>query len=145
MEKILVATDGSEGAARALAFAIDLARQFGANLHLINVVGGYGLPTDMMRNLSGSQTSWFDDALAATSAEILHKAREQVAAAGLDGVVLESRRGEVAESILDFASEREVDVIVVGKRGQGRFEAFLLGSVSQRLVSLADKTVIVVP
>lgn len=145
MDRILVATDGSEGAARALDFAIRLAKPFDAMLHLINVIGGYGLPTDVMRNLSGSQTSWFDDALAATSAEILHKAREAAAAAGVSSIVLESRRGEVAESILDYANEREIDVIVAGKRGQGRFEAFLLGSVSQKLVSLADKTVIVVP
>ncbi|WP_127900657.1 universal stress protein [Solirhodobacter olei] len=145
MKTILTATDGSEGAARALDFAISLASQSGATLHLINVVGGYGLPSDVMRQLSTPGSAWFDDALAADSAEVLHQARARATAAGLGSVILESRHGDVAASILDYARERGIEVIVVGKRGQGRVEAMLLGSVSQKLVSLADRVVVVVP
>ena len=45
-----------------------------------------------------------------------------------------SRSGEVAQTIIDIAQEKQVDAVVVGKRGAGRVPGALLGSVSQKLV-----------
>jgi nucleotide-binding universal stress UspA family protein len=47
--------------------------------------------------------------------------------------------------ILEAAGREKPDAIVVGKRGRGRLSSLLLGSVSQKLASLATVPVIVVP
>ena len=63
------------------------------------------------------------------SAETLTKARERARAAGARRDPARIPHGDVAETVIDIAKEKAVDVIVVGKRGAG-VEQLLLGSVS---------------
>ena len=49
MKRILVATDGSEGADRAVDYAARLAKADSAELLIVNVIGGYGLPDKVFR------------------------------------------------------------------------------------------------
>jgi len=143
--RILVATDGSKAADHAVDYAAGLAKREGADLLIANVVGGYGLPQKAMMQLTQSEQVWLKDLLESLSAETLTKARERARAAGADQIQLESRAGDVAQSIIDIAKEKAADVIVVGKRGAGLVERLLLGSVSHKLVNLATLPVIVVP
>jgi len=46
--------------------------------------------------------------------------------------------GPPAEAILNVAETREIDLIVMGTRGLGRFTGMLLGSQSQKVVSHAS-------
>ena len=64
---------------------------------------------------------------------------------GAAAIQLESRKGKVAQAAIDVANEKETDLIVVGKRGAGPIAKLLLGSVSQKRVSLADQPVTIVP
>ena len=145
MKRILVATDDSEDALRAIRFAAELARQFDAELIIANVIAGYEFPGEVFQQLAAPQNKWLDEMLAAESTRVLHHAREIARQAGLSESRIESRRGSPAEVILDIAEERSADAIVVGKRGQTRLQGLLLGSVSQKLASLAGQTVIIVP
>lgn len=145
MKRILVATDGSDDANRAVDYAAALAKDTGAELVVANVIGGYGLPDEIFNQFTRAQHGWLEDMLDSASAEILNSARARVQAAGVTGVQLESRRGDAAQILLRIADEKDVDTIVVGKRGTGRVSGMLLGSVSQKLVSLAPCVVIVVP
>ena len=145
MKRILVATDGSQGADRAVGFAAELARSLGAELLIVNVIGGYGLPGGILKALGGTESAWFTAMLAANSAKILQRARDQVSGLGFKGSILESRHGDAVLAVLDYAREQHADAIVVGKRGEGKLEGMLLGSVSQKLVSLAPMVVMVVP
>jgi nucleotide-binding universal stress UspA family protein len=64
---------------------------------------------------------------------------------GCRSSLLESRIGDVAQTIVEIAQEKNAENIVVGKRGVGRIAGLLLGSVSQKIVSLAPRPVTVVP
>lgn len=145
MNWILVATDGSEGANRAVDYAAQWATRENLGLLIVNVMGGYGLPEKAFRSLTDAQTAWFEEILTSLSAEILKDARERVWSSGAKSTELESRAGEVSPTLIEIARERKAQAIVVGKRGTGRITGLLLGSVSQALVSLAPLPVVVVP
>jgi nucleotide-binding universal stress UspA family protein len=145
MKRILVATDGSDGAGRALDYAAELAKGFGADLLIVNVIGGYGLPGEIFRRFTRSESAWLDELLEANSAELLAKARDRARELGVTNVEIESRSGEVIKTITDIAKDKNVDAIVVGKHGAGGVQALLLGSITQKLVSLSSQPVLVVP
>lgn len=145
MKRIVVATDGSEGADRAIDYAARWAKNVGADLLIANVIGGYGLPDKLVRAFTRAQQVWLDELFKSLSAEILTKARDRAKAGGVATIELELRSGEVAQALIEIAQEKGADAIVVGKRGAGRVAGLLLGSVSQKLVSLAPLPVTVVP
>lgn len=143
MKRILVATDGSDGADRALDAAADLAKSCGAELVLVTVEQGY-LRGDL-EEFRWAENATVDEILNAVSAEILKRAGERAAARGIKPVRSHAGLGEAASFILDVAAREQPDMIVVGKRGKGRLSGLLLGSVSQKLVSLAQCKILVVP
>lgn len=143
MKQISVATDGSEGADHAVDYAARWAKDQGADLLIVNVTGG--LPEKLLRSFTHAQHAWLDQLFESLSAETLTKARDRARGLGVATIKLESRIGDVAQTIIDIAQEKQADAIVVGRRGAGRISGLLLGSVSQKLVSLAPLPVIVVP
>jgi len=64
-----------------------------------------------------------------------------------DGVTfrVEVKIGEVARSILDFISEYEADLVVIGRQGHGAITRWLLGNVTEKVVRKSDCPVLVVP
>ena len=146
MKRILVATDGSDGADRAVDYAAHLAKDNGADLLIVNVVGGGGLLDDLFDRITNAQQVWLKELFSSESAKLLTRARERARAIDGGAIQLESRSGDVTQTIIDIAQEKEVDAIIVSRRGAGRIGALLLGSVSQKLVSLAPRRpVIVIP
>jgi nucleotide-binding universal stress UspA family protein len=126
-------------------FAANMAKTYGADLLIINVMGGYGLSVELLQQFSNRDGAWFQELLKSTSAEILKSARDRAHRIGASTIILESRGGNVARAILDFAEEKDADAIVIGKRGSGRVTEMLLGSVPQKLVNLAVRVIMVVP
>lgn len=145
MRRILVATDGSDSADRAVDYSADLAKREGAELIIVNVVGGYGLPDHLFAEFTEAHQAWLKELLESTSAETLVKARDRAHAGGAGAIRIELRAGNVPGAILDIAREQHADVVVVGKRGASAIERLLIGSVSDKLVRLANLPVIVVP
>jgi nucleotide-binding universal stress UspA family protein len=145
MTCILVATDGSEGANRAVDYAARMAKTDGAELLIAHVIGGYDVPDNLFTQFTGAQKAWLQEQLESASKHILNSARERARNVGVATVFLESRSGDVAQTIIEIGQERNVDAIVVGKRGVGRIAGLLLGSVSQKIASLSPFPVMVVP
>jgi len=145
MKCILVATDGSDGADRAVDYAAHLAKNEGDDLLIVHVIGGEGLPDSIFRQFTRAEQAWLREQLESASKKILNAARERARGVGVATVLLESRSGDVAQTIVDIAQEKDVENIVVGKRGVGRIAGLLLGSISQKIVSLAPRPVTVVP
>jgi nucleotide-binding universal stress UspA family protein len=145
MTCILVATDGSDGGDRAVDYAASEAKKVGCELVIVNIVEGHGLPGGLFERFTKPQSEWFRELLDSVSADILSKARERARKAGAGAIALESRNGEIAHTVVEIANEKGASAIVIGKRGMGQVEGLLLGSVSQKLVSLAPVPVTVVP
>ncbi|MBE7560112.1 universal stress protein [bacterium] len=136
LRKILVAYDGSKSAARAFDFALELARQFSADLIVLSVARPPDPPTMVETSaMLDSATEHFERQFVAFRA-----------AAEAAAVVMESRVvvGHPAEQIVHMAAEEKADLIVMGHRGKSVMERWLLGSVSKRVLSYAPCSVTVV-
>lgn len=142
MQHIVAATDGSEGADRAVDVAAKLAMAFGGKLVIVTVAGN--LSGEETRELARGERN-IGDALEARSMQILTTAEKRAQRLGLADIQLEIGWGDAARSIIDIAAREAADAIVLGRRGRGRLAGLLLGSVSQKVASLAPCTVIVVP
>lgn len=145
MKTLILATDGSEGALRALDFAVKLAVTFDAELCLVNVIADMGLSRDELREFSRAENVSLAEVLDAQAQEILERTKSRAQELGARRLRTEAATGDPAEIILALAAREGADGIVVGKRGWGPLRGMLLGSVSQKLASLARCPVIVVP
>lgn len=138
-QSILVPTDGSEGVGEALDHALTLARQHEAIVHALYVV-------DQRLSLAADNADRED--LVAT----LHQRGEaavdavEAAAADADVEVMEIiREGVPDKVIVEYARQQDIDVIVMGTHGRtGRDRIANLGSVTDRVVTKADRPVFVV-
>ena len=145
MRCILAATDGSESANRAIDVAAQLAQRFDATLLIVNAVNRDVLSTDELNKYRQVEGISLGEALASMSSEILTQAERQARKHGLTSVKTQSREGDAAQVVMEIVREKGVDAIVVGRRGRGQVAGLLLGSISQKLVTLAPCMVIVVP
>src|SRR5215210_2228022 len=128
--KMLLATDGSEEAELATKSAVELANSTGAELHVVYVEP---LPDFMKKNDAG--TPGYDRELYEKIEEearvTLRKLVWQVKVAGGSVAEAHLRIGVVAEEIVAFADELEVDLIIVGSRRLRGIRRTLGGSVSE--------------
>lgn len=142
MRNIMVATDGSESADRAVDVAAELAKAFVGRLFIVTVAGN--LSGEETRELAHAERN-IGDALEALSMQILTTSEKRAQRLGLTDIQLQIGWGDAARSIIEFAARQGADTIVLGRRGRGRLAGLLLGSVSQKVASLAPATVVIVP
>ncbi len=146
MRRILAAVDGSETSLRAVDLAAELAARFEAELTLVNVVEGGEPPPwalaeyAQLERIRGSMAQFAE----AFARDCIATARARALGHGAVQVRDEVCFGDPVDEILKCREKTGSDAIVVGSRGHGRLSGLLLGSVSQKSVSLAPCTVIVV-
>ncbi|HVJ54029.1 MAG TPA: universal stress protein [Aliidongia sp.] len=145
MPCILLATDGSQASNRAADVAARLAKSIGLVLWIVNVTDHFGPPPAELEQFSAVEHLSRSEMIEALSTQLLAEAKEQAEKAGVREVRIESRKGDVTRTLIELAEEIGAEAIVVGRRGCGTLAGLLVGSVTQKLVSLASRTVIVVP
>ena len=146
MDCILVADDGSEGALYGVELAAELAGKTGAELIALAVVDAAQYSERDLRELEseGLGKSEAREWLVEGAAEYLDHCAGIAARHGVLRFRAERQPGnDPASTILDLARECHADLIVVGSRGHGRVPGLLLGSVSQKLASLAPCPVLI--
>lgn len=165
---ILVATDGSNHANRAVEVAADMAGRYGAKVILLHVLlrghmpeglmeaarvehvgkkpatgGGTdhlaNIPQEIMARVEGKQGTQVPlEVLQFIGKRILSGAEARCRAAGVKEVELVVEEGSPSEIILDFAEKTDADLIVLGSRGLSRLKGILMGSISSQVSHLAQ-------
>jgi len=140
---IVVGTDGSETAARAVSEAATMAVADGARLIVVTAytpdsepgadVAPDAVPEDLRHLLTDR----------VQAEERAGHGRDLALAGGAKGVVVQALEGDPAEVLLDTAKEFSADLIVVGSRGLGRTAHFILGSVAATVAHHAPCDVLV--
>jgi nucleotide-binding universal stress UspA family protein len=141
--RIVVGTDGSETAKRALSEATQLAKQTGASLDVVSAFEP--VPSSRLREERLEAPSDIEHAVNPHEDvnAILAEAEQEVSGAGIQ-VRTFARQGEAADAILDVAEEQNADLIVVGNKGMTGAKRFLLGSVPNKVSHHAPCSVLII-
>ena len=135
-DRILLPTDGSRGNSRAVEQAIGLAAQSDARLHVLFVVEDLPYAPEMMDGQVEAR-------LREIGEEAISDIRQHAADAGVS-VETALEDGTPHRSILEYADEEGMDLIVMGTHGRSGLDRYLLGSVTERVVRGADTPVLTV-
>lgn len=134
--RVLFPTDGSDPARAALSYALDVAAEHDATLHVLSVAD---TNQDSLSLIEGEVV----DVLEATARDIVDEA---VARADEQGVSTESAvmQGDPSLTIVDYADVFDIDLIVMPTHGRRGLSRLLLGSVTERVVGSATVPVVAV-
>ena len=141
LKNVLVATDFSEPSVVAMAYGRDLARSYGAALHVLHVVEDvltrYGPEMGLIS--PAVQTD-----LEATARRDLDAAITDDDRRTLKIVSTVETHGNIPHGIVEYAKRQQIDLIVVGTHGRGAMKQLLMGSVAERVVRTAPCPVLAV-
>ena len=138
-KQILVAVDGSQEAEWAFKKSIEITKRNNAVLNLIHVVDTRSF-TAMTKRVPSMDDQIFD-----FGKKLLDKYKNEAEAAGISEVNVFVVPGSPNKVISrDYAKKLNADLIVCGAQGLNAFEHYLLGSVSQHIVSTSPCDVLVV-
>jgi nucleotide-binding universal stress UspA family protein len=141
-DRILLSTDGTVASEDAEAHALALAEATGATLHALYVVD-----EDVVTAYSGdeyvNEAEGPEHGLEEHGEETLSRVESDTTAAGVEFVdAMET--GQPAETIVDYAEEHDVDLVVLGTKRRAEEYRSLLGSVTDRVLRLTARPVTVV-
>ncbi len=130
-QDILVPTDGSDGTRRSITHGLAIADRFDSTVHALSIV-----PEGPLGTL---QT---DEAIPAAerAVERVESEAEREGVAAVTAV----EQGVPHETILEYADEYDIDMIVMGTQGRTGLDRVLVGSVTERIVRMADVPVVTV-
>lgn len=133
---ILVAMDDSLFARKALAKAIEMAKDKPSQLFILSVTPFLGALDELSPGMI--------DRLKASAENVVKDAAATAENDGIKAQVFTEQGVSPADNIITFAEENNMDLIVVGHRGKANLEKFLLGSVASRVISHASCSVLIV-
>ncbi|OZG70238.1 universal stress protein UspA [Hahella sp. CCB-MM4] len=144
-KKILVAVDGSKSALNALEKAIGLQKLTGAELYLLCVFKHHSLFEASLSMVRPNEVQIPDQALSEYAREVVEQAKQFAADHGAEKVRGFVKGGRPSKTIVSFAAEKGIDLVVLGAQGTHTDkDGMLLGSVSQRVASLSNVPTMVV-
>ena len=145
MERILLASDGSEEAGRAADFAARLSASWDIPVDVVHAIPPRHIPPDApveaYARLEHAYVSLREVLMASGRAVVegaADRVREKGGTVGDEEVLI----GDAARQIAEYAEMRDVSYIVMGRRGLSDLKGLLLGSVSHRVGQLSGKTLI---
>lgn len=138
LKKILVPTDFSEHSQKAMFYGAELAKKFGAELHLLHAIemtplmygeGAYAIP-EAENEIEAAARSQLEGLLADADGDLK--------------VVRKIQQGHPFVETIRYARENEICLIVIGTHGRGPVAHMFLGSVAEKVVRKAPCPVLTV-
>jgi nucleotide-binding universal stress UspA family protein len=149
ISKILVGIDGSESSFNAANYAIDLSVKFNSEIILLSIVpskihhgdssGVFGMVSQSYLNdYKKEAEKWFK--------EIINNVKNQETFENEQKIKTDviTTPFSIAASILNYAEERDVDLILIGTRGNSGLKKMLLGSVASDIVTYSYCPVLII-
>src|SRR5208283_2675699 len=128
IHNVLIATDFSHYSNQALNFGLELGHAYHANAYVVFVV-----PGDEFMVAGPEAYAAAKDAARRDLLELKEELRRKHSCLEGEDYHLFLLEGDAAQAILDFAHQREVDLIVVGTHGRSGLGRVLMGSVAERV------------
>jgi universal stress protein A len=142
IKRMLVPTDFSPASDIAFTYAVDMAAREGSSVHLLHVLDeasfATAYPDGFYVELPGVRAQLADEANARLQAMVARCTAAQVPA------TTELAVGRAAPVIVQAATTRGTDLIVIGTHGRSGFAHLMLGSVTERVMRMAPCAVLTV-
>jgi len=143
-ERILVPVDGSDRALAALELAVELQGRCDSELYILCVYRHYSLLEASMSMVNPDRPENLDQSMQEHATKVVEQAKQYAADQGSTNIRGFVKSGPPARTIVNFAKDKKVDLIILGSRGLGDVEGYLLGSVSHKVTSLSHCPTMVV-
>jgi nucleotide-binding universal stress UspA family protein len=144
-KNILVATDGSKLSAKAVAYAIRVAKCSGAKLTVCFATTRYSVGAHGEGVLyDAASEGRYDKLCREEGARILDSVARKTAAAGVKSNITQAVASAPWQAILATAKKSKCDLIVMASHGRRGISALLLGSETQKVLTHSKLPVIVV-
>lgn len=145
IDRILVASDASPAANRAVSMAAEIAEKFDAELTIMYVIRDMQVPPQVKRMAEIEKIRGDTAELLRTVAvSALKDAKARAEKKGARKVQTSIGNGDPASAILQAAKRQNADLVVVGTRGLGKVQGMLLGSVSRKVSNLLPGNCLIV-
>ncbi len=144
-KNMLIATDGSELAKRAVDHGLMLAKGIGASVLFVTVTDIWS-PVEMAgESIRGSENPMksYEDMVAAVAEKTLADAKSAADAAAMDCETLHVTDRSPADGIIEVANEKGCDLIVMASHGRRGINLALLGSQTAKVLALSNIPVLV--
>jgi len=141
-KRILFCTDFSENAHFAFDFAVDIAdRNKDCTLYLLHVI------PEVEAQFWKTYIYEMEDIDDKAKRDLESKVAEDYASKIPPNIkfAVEYRMGKDYMEILNFAKEKEIDLIIIGRQGQSSFQKILFGNVTEKVTRHAECPVLVIP
>ena len=141
IKNILVPHDGSASATKAFKKAVQIARQHGSKILVLTCldiagIGGWyvddRINREIMRTAKNQTKKIFKDL------EVIAKK----SAVEMNSVIIETNKP--VKTIVSFSRSKQTDLIIMGSSGRGKFDKFILGSVSNGVLQKAKCPVLII-
>ena len=139
MKKILVPTDFSKNALKALTYASELAEKSGATVHLLHSIEASINMATMQADSSRPKVIEDRSYKLRLATDSMKKIYPEV------NVITHLSGGETVDSILNFIKKEKIDLVVMGTTGASGLKKFFMGSIASGTIEKTTIPVLTIP
>ncbi len=143
-KKILWATDLSEESVQALEYAVPIIEKMGAEVYVLSVVPYTPFLYSSLLGESAIYAELLEEIVNETREDLKKLVEELKSRFDIKFVRWDVVVGSPYAEVIEYAKRKGVDLILMGSRGRGKIEEFLIGSTARKVVAKSDRDLLLV-